>query len=123
MMNGEKRNLLEDIDVMNKIIVTTTDIKKEYEILGMAVFEYPQYVCTTLNELIKRNVENLKGNIPAEIQQNNIAFLAAVEELKKQAVSLNGNGLIGLNSLCIKKNVLGQSNDWMMLYATIVKIK
>ena len=103
MMNGEKRNLLEDIDVMNKIIVTTTDIKKEYEILGMEDFEYPKYECTTLNELIKRNVENLKGNIPAEIQQNNIALLAAVEELKKQAVSLNGNGLIGLNSYVLKR--------------------
>ncbi len=109
---------------MNNVLVTTTDFKQEYEVLGTAYYEYPQYMCSALTELTE-NINNLsgEGKIPNGMKQNGVIFLAAVEELKKQAASLNGNGLIGLNCVYTKKDVMGNSNDWLILYATIVKIK
>jgi uncharacterized protein YbjQ (UPF0145 family) len=107
---------------MNNVLVTTTDFKEEYEVLGTAVYEYPRYMCNALTDLTE-NIKNLTGNMPNGVNQDGVIFLAALEELKKQAVSFNGNGLVGLNAVYAKKEVLNKSNDWVILYATIVKIK
>ena len=112
---------------MNNVLVTTTDFKEEYEVLGTAVYEYPRFMCNALTDLTE-NIKNLTGNIPNGVNKDGVIFLAAIEELKKQAVSFNGNGLIGLNAIYAKKELMGISQekisqDWIILYATIVKIK
>lgn len=88
---------------MSEIIVTREDIKKEYTVVGTAVYEYPRYICNALKDLIEVNINNLKGMIPQNIGQDGIAFLAAVEELKKQAHNMGGNAIIGLDCIYAPK--------------------
>ena len=101
----------------NKIIVTTTDLKTEYDVLGPVYFSVSNkgLFGSQLGNLVKKykgEIENLKkesllnpgrpdwgflwGEFSAGQNDFDKAFYVAVQELKERASILSADAIVGL---------------------------
>ena len=127
----------------NKIIVTTGDLKNEYEILGPVFFSVTNkgLFGSQLGTLIKKykgEIENLKkesllskertdwgalwGEFSAGQNDFDKAFYVAVQELKERASILSADAIVGLRQ-DIDLDTNGFQYFYLQMYGTAVKFK
>ena len=127
----------------NKIIVTTVDLKTEYEVLGPVYFSLSNkgLFGSQLGTLIKKyksEIENLKkenalnparadwgflwGEFSAGQNDFGKAFYVSVQELKSRASMLNADAIIGLRQ-DIDLDTNGFQYFYLQMYGTAVKFK
>jgi len=127
----------------NKIIVTTVDLKTEYEVLGPVYFSLSNkgLFGSQLGTLIKKyksEIENLKkenalnparadwgflwGEFSAGQNDFDKAFYVSVQELKSRASILNADAIIGLRQ-DIDLDTNGFQYFYLQMYGTAVKFK
>ena len=127
----------------NKIIVTTVDLKTEYEVLGPVYFSLSNkgLFGSQLGTLIKKyksEIENLKkenalnparadwgflwGEFSAGQNDFDKAFYVSVQELKSIASMLNADAIIGLRQ-DIDLDTNGFQYFYLQMYGTAVKFK
>ena len=127
----------------NKIIVTTVDLKTEYEVLGPVYFSLSNkgLFGSQLGTLIKKyksEIENLKkenalnparadwgflwGEFSAGQNDFDKAFYVSVQELKSRASMLNADAIIGLRQ-DIDLDTNGFQYYYLQMYGTAVKFK
>jgi hypothetical protein len=127
----------------NKIIVTTVDLKTEYEVLGPVYFSLSNkgLFGSQLGTLIKKyksEIENLKkenalnparadwgflwGEFSAGQNDFDKAFYVSVQELKSRASMLNADAIIGLRQ-DIDLDTNGFQYFYLQMYGTAVKFK
>ena len=103
---------------MTDIIVTTCDIKQDYDILG-PVYVYASNRYDAIETLIENHSSKIKCKAyPPEYFEK--VFLAFVEELKKRAEKMGANAIIGLH-----QNMNYDVNDLYFhfyMYGTAVKL-
>ena len=125
----------------NKIIVTTVDLKTEYEVLGPVYFSLSNkgLFGSQLGTLIKKyksEIENLKkenalnparadwgflwGEFSAGQNDFDKAFYVSVQELKSRASMLNADAIIGLRQ-DIDLDTNGFQYFYLQMYGTAVK--
>lgn len=130
---------------MNRIIVTTTDLKREYEILGPVYFQVSNrgIFSNALSKLIKKHrneIENLKnkgqandsyewdwGFLYGELSfgmQNDFddAFFVSVRELQSRAERIGADAIIGMKQ-DIDLDTNQFQNFYLQMYGTAVKFK
>lgn len=128
--------------VTNNIIVTTGDLKNNYEIIGPVFFQVTNkgIFGSALGTLVKKykvQIENKKrsGTMSGEkadwgflwgewsVGQNDFekAFFVAVEELKLRAQMLGGNAIINMRQ-DIDLDTNGFAYFYLQMYGTVVKI-
>ena len=126
-----------------KIIVTTVDLKTEYEVLGPVYFSLSNkgLFGSQLGTLIKKyksEIENLKkenalnparadwgflwGEFSAGQNDFDKAFYVSVQELKSRASMLNADAIIGLRQ-DIDLDTNGFQYFYLQMYGTAVKFK
>lgn len=127
----------------NKIIVTTTDLKTEYEVLGPVYFSVSNkgLFGSQLGTLVKKykgEIENLKkesllnpgkpdwgflwGEFSAGQNDFDKAFYVAVQELKERASILSADAIVGLRQ-DIDLDTNGFQYFYLQMYGTAVKFK
>lgn len=131
---------------MNKfknIIVTTGDLKQDYEIIGPVYFQVSNkgIFSSALGKLVKKYNEEIlkmkkKGTISGEkvdwgflygewsVGQSDFekAFFVAVEELKVRATMLGADAIIGMRQ-DIDLDTNGFQFFYLQMYGTAVKFK
>ena len=126
----------------DKIIVTTGDLKKNYEIIGPVFFQITNkgLFGSALGTLVKKYKAQLqdkkrKGEISERradwgflwgewsVGQNDFekAFFVAVEELKSRANMLGGDAIINMRQ-DIDLDTNGFAYFYLQMYGTVVKI-
>lgn len=124
-------------------IVTTGDLKSNYEIIGPVFFQITNkgLFGSALGTLVKKYKSQIeekkrKGTITGEradwgflwgewsVGQNDFekAFFVAVEELKARAQMLGGNAIINMRQ-DIDLDTNGFAYFYLQMYGTVVKIK
>ncbi|MBW6483577.1 MAG: heavy metal-binding domain-containing protein [Vicingaceae bacterium] len=130
---------------MKKIIVTTTDLKNEYEVLGPVYFQVSNkgIFSSSLSKLIKKHgarFSNLKKTGQVESNQEfdwgllygefsfgmendfDKAFFVAVRELQIRALKLGADAIIGM-----RQDIDMDTNHfqyfYLQMYGTAVKFK
>ena len=127
----------------NKIIVTTVDLKNDYQILGPVYFSVSNkgLFGSQLGTLIKKyksEIEKLKkenllnpanadwgflwGEFSAGQNDFDKAFYVSVQELKLRASMLNADAIIGLRQ-DIDLDTNGFQYFYLQMYGTAVKFK
>ena len=127
----------------NKIIVTTADLKNDYEVLGPIYFSLSNkgLFGSQLGSLIKKyktEIENMKkenalnparadwgfiwGEFSAGQNDFDKAFYVSVQELKSRASMLNADAIIGLKQ-DIDLDTTGFQYFYLQMYGTAVKFK
>ena len=127
----------------NKIIVTTGDLKNEYEILGPVFFSVTNkgLFGSQLGTLIKKykgEIENLKkesllskertdwgalwGEFSAGQNDFDKAFFIAVQELKVRASILQADAIVSMRQ-DIDLDTNGFQHFYLQMYGTAVKFK
>jgi hypothetical protein len=127
----------------NKIIVTTADLKNDYEVLGPIYFSLSNkgLFGSQLGTLIKKyktEIENMKkenalnparsdwgfiwGEFSAGQNDFDKAFYVSVQELKSRASMLNADAIIGLKQ-DIDLDTTGFQYFYLQMYGTAVKFK
>jgi len=126
----------------NKIIVTTTDLKIEYDVLGPVYFSVSNKgIWSQLVILVKKykgEIENLKkesllnpgrpdwgflwGEFSAGQNDFDKAFYVAVQELKERASILSADAIVGLRQ-DIDLDTNGFQYFYLQMYGTAVKFK
>ena len=130
-------------DAAEKIIVTTCDLKEDYEIIGPVYFQVSNkgIFSSAYSELVRKysnKIAEMKrsGNLSKEkadwgflygewsVGQNDFekAFYIAVEELKKKAALLDADAIIGMRQ-DIDLDTNGFSYFYLQMYGTAVKYK
>ena len=130
-------------DAAEKIIVTTCDLKEDYEIIGPVYFQVSNkgIFSSAYSELVRKysnKIAEMKrsGNLSKEkadwgflygewsVGQNDFekAFYIAVEELKKKAALLDADAIIGMRQ-DIDLDTNGFSYFYLQMYGTAVKFK
>ena len=130
-------------DAAEKIIVTTCDLKEDYEIIGPVYFQVSNkgIFSSAYSELVRKYSNKIvemkrSGNISKEkadwgflygewsVGQNDFekAFYIAVEELKKKAALLDADAIIGMRQ-DIDLDTNGFSYFYLQMYGTAVKYK
>jgi hypothetical protein len=130
---------------MDEIIVTTTDLKKEYEILGPVYFQVSNkgIFSSALSKLIKRHKAELKELKEKGLRDNrerfdwgilygefsfgmendfDKAFFVAVRELQLRAKKIGADAIIGM-----KQDIDMDTNHfqffYLQMYGTAIKFK
>ena len=127
----------------NKIIVTTGDLKNDYEVIGPVYFSVTNkgLFGSQLGNLIKKyksEIENMKkeslltkeradwsilwGEFSAGQNDFDKAFYVAVQELKSRAMILNADAIICLRQ-DIDLDTTGFQYFYLQMYGTAVKFK
>jgi len=141
----EERKLLEEEESIANIIVTTGDIREEYEIIGPVYFSLNNsgIFTTQYHKLVQKYIDKL--NSLKEVKQINKpklfswsflygeysfgmgsdfdqAFFISVEELKKRAVKIGGDGIINMRQ-DIDLDTNGFQRFYLQIYGTAIKLK
>jgi hypothetical protein len=127
----------------NQIIVTTTDVKADYDVIGPVYFSLSNkgLFGSQLGTLIKKykaELENLKkenalnparpdwgflwGEFSAGQNDFDKAFYVAVQELKSRASILNADAIVGLRQ-DIDLDTNGFQYFYLQMYGTAIKFK
>lgn len=127
----------------NNIIVTTGDLKNDYEVIGPVYFSVTNkgLFGSQLGTLIKKyktELENMKknslinqertdwgflwGEFSAGQNEFDKAFFIAVQELKSRALILHADAIIGLRQ-DIDLDTSGFQYFYLQMYGTAVKFK
>ncbi|TCL63374.1 putative heavy-metal-binding protein [Hydrogenispora ethanolica] len=127
----------------NEIIVTTVDLKQEYEVIGPVYFQVSNkgLFSSALSKLIKEYKEEIEimkstGSFSVEkmdwgflygewsVGQNNFdkAFYIAVQELKKRAAFLGADAIVGMRQ-DIDLDTTDFQFFYLQMYGTAVKFR
>lgn len=126
---------------VNAVIVTTGDLKEDYEIIGPVFFQVSNkgIFSSTLSELVNKysaEIEEMKNNAlmserrtdwgflwgEYSVGQNDFekAFFVATQELKKRALMLGGDAVV-----CMRQDIDLDTNEfqyfYLQMYGTVVK--
>ena len=126
---------------VNAIIVTTGDLKEDYEIIGPVFFQVSNkgLFSSTLSELINKysaEIEEMKNHAlmserrsdwgflwgEYSVGQNDFekAFFVATQELKKRALMLGGDAVVSMRQ-DIDLDTSGFQYFYLQMYGTVVK--
>lgn len=126
---------------VNAVIVTTGDLKEDYEIIGPVYFQVSNkgMFSSTLSELVNKysaEIEEMKNNAlmserrtdwgflwgEYSVGQNEFekAFLVAIQELKKRALMLGGDAVVSMHQ-DIDLDTNGFQYFYLQMYGTAVK--
>ena len=128
---------------VNAVIVTTGDLKEDYEIIGPVYFQVSNkgMFSSTLSELVNKysaEIEEMKNNAlmserrtdwgflwgEYSVGQNEFekAFFVAIQELKKRAKLVGADAIIGMRQ-DIDLDTNGFAFFYLQMYGTAVKFK
>lgn len=126
---------------VNAVIVTTGDLKEDYEIIGPVFFQVSNkgIFSSTLSELVNKysaDIEEMKNNAlmserrtdwgflwgEYSVGQNDFekAFFVATQELKKRALMLGGDAVVSMRQ-DIDLDTSGFQYFYLQMYGTVVK--
>lgn len=126
---------------VNAVIVTTGDLKEDYEIIGPVYFQVSNkgIFSSTLSELVNKysaEIEEMKNNAlmserrtdwgflwgEYSVGQNDFekAFFVATQELKKRALMLGGDAVVSMRQ-DIDLDTSGFQYFYLQMYGTVVK--
>lgn len=126
---------------VNAVIVTTGDLKEDYEIIGPVFFQVSNkgIFSSTLSELVNKysaEIEEMKNNAlmserrtdwgflwgEYSVGQNDFekAFFVATQELKKRALMLGGDAIVSMRQ-DIDLDTNGFQYFYLQMYGTVVK--
>ncbi|WP_293833935.1 heavy metal-binding domain-containing protein [uncultured Phascolarctobacterium sp.] len=126
---------------VNAVIVTTGDLKEDYEIIGPVYFQVSNkgMFSSTLSELVNKysaEIEEMKNNAlmserrtdwgflwgEYSVGQNEFekAFFVAIQELKKRALMLGGDAVVSMRQ-DIDLDTNGFQYFYLQMYGTAVK--
>lgn len=126
---------------VNAVIVTTGDLKEDYEIIGPVYFQVSNkgLFSSTLSDLVNKysaEIEDMKNSAlmserrsdwgflwgEYSVGQNDFekAFFVAVQELKKRAVVLGGDAIVSMRQ-DIDLDTNGVQFFYLQIYGTVVK--
>ena len=139
----EAENQLKALEQIEKVIVTTADIKQDYDVIGPVYYQISNKGLFS-NVLTKKKIEysELLRNKAAKGQasdkrsdwgflyfewsagQNDFdnAFFIAVNELKKRAVQIGADAIVGMRQ-DIDIDTNGFAYFYLQMYGTAVKIR
>lgn len=126
---------------VNAVIVTTGDLKEDYEIIGPVFFQVSNkgIFSSTLSELVNKysaEIEEMKNHAlmserrsdwgflwgEYSVGQNDFekAFFVATQELKKRALMLGGDAVVSMRQ-DIDLDTNGFQYFYLQMYGTVVK--
>lgn len=126
---------------VNAVIVTTGDLKEDYEIIGPVYFQVSNkgIFSSTLSELVNKysaEIEEMKNHAlmserrsdwgflwgEYSVGQNDFekAFFVATQELKKRALMLGGDAVVSMRQ-DIDLDTNGFQYFYLQMYGTVVK--
>lgn len=122
---------------VNAVIVTTGDLKEDYEIIGPVYFQVSNkgLFSSTLSDLVNKysaEIEEMKNSAlmsegkmdwgERSVGQNDFekAFFVATQELKKRAVMLGGDAVVSMRQ-DIDLDTSGFQYFYLQMYGTVVK--
>lgn len=126
---------------VNAVIVTTGDLKENYEIIGPVFFQVSNkgIFSSTLSDLVNKysaEIEEMKNHAlmserrsdwgflwgEYSVGQNDFekAFFVATQELKKRAVMLGGDAVVSMRQ-DIDLDTSGFQYFYLQMYGTVVK--
>jgi len=126
---------------VNAVIVTTGDLKEDYEIIGPVYFQVSNkgLFSSTLSDLVNKysaEIEEMKNNAlmserrsdwgflwgEYSVGQNDFekAFFVATQELKKRALMLGGDAVVSMRQ-DIDLDTSGFQYFYLQMYGTVVK--
>lgn len=126
---------------VNAVIVTTGDLKEDYEIIGPVYFQVSNkgLFSSTLSDLVNKysaELEDMKNSAlmskgkmdwgalwgERSVGQNDFekAFFVATQELKKRAVMLGGDAVVSMRQ-DIDLDTSGFQYFYLQMYGTVVK--
>lgn len=126
---------------VNAVIVTTGDLKEDYEIIGPVFFQVSNkgIFSSTLSELVNKysaEIEEMKNNAlmserrtdwgflwgEYSVGQNDFekAFFVATQEPKKRALMLGGDAVVSMRQ-DIDLDTNGFQYFYLQMYGTVVK--
>lgn len=126
---------------VNAVIVTTGDLKEDYEIIGPVYFQVSNkgLFSSTLSDLVNKysaEIEEMKNNAlmserrtdwgflwgEYSVGQNDFekAFFVATQELKKRALMLGGDAVVSMRQ-DIDLDTNGFQYFYLQMYGTVVK--
>lgn len=136
-----KQKAVEYRQKVNAVIVTTGDLKDNYEIIGPVFFQVSNkgIFSSTLRELVNKysaEIEEMKNHAlmserrsdwgflwgEYSVGQNDFekAFFVATQELKKRAVMLGGDAVVSMRQ-DIDLDTSGFQYFYLQMYGTVVK--
>lgn len=136
-----KQKAVEYRQKVNAVIVTTGDLKDNYEIIGPVFFQVSNkgIFSSTLSELVNKysaEIEEMKNHAlmserrsdwgflwgEYSVGQNDFekAFFVATQELKKRAVMLGGDAVVSMRQ-DIDLDTSGFQYFYLQMYGTVVK--
>lgn len=136
-----KQKAVEYRQKVNAVIVTTGDLKDNYEIIGPVFFQVSNkgIFSSTLRELVNKysaEIEEMKNHAlmserrsdwgflwgEYSVGQNDFekAFFVATQELKKRAVMLGGDAVVSMRQ-DIDLDTSGFQYCYLQMYGTVVK--
>ena len=136
-----KQKAAEYREKVNAVIVTTGDLKEDYEIIGPVFFQVSNkgIFSSTLSELVNKysaEIEEMKNNAlmserrtdwgflwgEYSVGQNDFekAFFVATQELKKRALMLGGDAVVSMRQ-DIDLDTNGFQYFYLQMYGTVVK--
>jgi len=136
-------NLEKEIKMEQNIIVTTWDIKQEYEVIGPIYFQVSNKglfgsALSKLKKQYQNEISQMKrkgqvgearadwgflwGEFSVGQSDFEVAFFVAVEELKKRAKMIGANAIIGLRQ-DIDLDTSAFQYFYLQMYGTAVKFK
>lgn len=136
-----KQKAAEYREKVNAVIVTTGDLKEDYEIIGPVFFQVSNkgIFSSTLSELVNKysaEIEEMKNHAlmserrsdwgflwgEYSVGQNDFekAFFVATQELKKRAVMLGGDAVVSMRQ-DIDLDTSGFQYFYLQMYGTVVK--
>lgn len=126
---------------VNAVIVTTGDLKEDYEIIGPVYFQVSNkgLFSSTLSDLVNKysaEIEEMKNHAlmserrsdwgvlwgEYSVGQNDFekAFFVATQELKKRALMLGGDAVVSMRQ-DIDLDTSGFQYFYLQMYGTVVK--
>ena len=126
---------------VNAVIVTTGELKEDYEIIGPVYFQVSNkgIFSSTLSELVNKysaEIEEMKNHAlmserrsdwgflwgEYSVGQNDFekAFFVATQELKKRALMLGGDAVVSMRQ-DINLDTSGFQYFYLQMYGTVVK--
>lgn len=136
-----KQRVAEYRQKVNAVIVTTGDLKEDYEIIGPVYFQVSNkgIFSSTLSELVNKysaEIEEMKNHAlmserrsdwgflwgEYSVGQNDFekAFFVATQELKKRALMLGGDAVVSMRQ-DIDLDTNGFQYFYLQMYGTVVK--
>ena len=127
-----KQRAVEYRQKVNAVIVTTGDLKEDYEIIGPVYFQVSNkgLFSSTLSDLVNKysaEIEEMKNNAlmserrtdwgflwgEYSVGQNDFekAFFVATQELKKRALMLGGDAVV-----CMRQDIALDTNGFQYFY-------